>query len=331
LSNFGLGADYLLMALAPTLGWLFVGRVISGITSASVPTAYAYIADVTPKEKRAKAFGLIGAAFGIGFVLGPAVGGILGEINPRLPFWVAGAFSLANAMYGLFVLPESLPRERRGPFNWRRANPVGALRFLGGHPELRWFAAMDFLYKVAHASLPAVFALYAMHRYGWNTRQVGYMLAGVGIMFAVVQGGLVGPIVGSLGERRTLFLALLSGAAGFAMYGWAPTARLFVIGVPIMGLWGLYGPAVQSLMTRIVQPTEQGLLQGALTSLAGVANIIAPYLFSTIFAAGIDNVGWTLPGAPFLLAAALLVIGLGLGVRATKPLAVPPAAVLPAD
>jgi DHA1 family tetracycline resistance protein-like MFS transporter len=220
-------------------------------------------------------------------------------------------------MYGLFVLPESLSPERRAPFAWRRAHPLGALRYLAAHPQLRWFASMDFLYKVAHASLPSVFALYSMYRYGWNTRQVGYTLAAVGVTFAIVQGGLVGRIVGSIGERKALVLALLCGAAGFAIYGWAPEGRLFLIGVPIMGLWGLYAPSVQSLMTRLVGASEQGQLQGALTSLAGVANIISPYLFSTIFAVALRARRVTLPGAPFLLASALLLIGLGFGLRAT--------------
>lgn len=318
LSNFGLGFDYLLMALAPTLGWLFVGRVISGITSASVPTAYAYIADVTPVERRAKAFGLIGAAFGAGFVLGPALGGVLGQFGPRLPFWVAGGCSLLNAMYGLFVLPESLPRDRRREFSWTRANPMGAVGFLGGHTRLRWFAGMDFLYKVAHASLPSVFVLYAGYRYGWDTRAVGYTLAAVGVTFAIVQGALVGPTVAWLGERRTLATALAGGAAGFAVYGLAPTGRLFLVGVPLMGLWGLYGPSAQSLMTRSVGPHEQGHLQGALGSLTGVANVIAPYLFSSVFAAALSTFrGWRMPGAPFVLAALLLVAALALGMRAT--------------
>jgi DHA1 family tetracycline resistance protein-like MFS transporter len=318
LSNFGLGCDYVLMALAPTLGWLFLGRVISGITSASVPTAYAYIADVTPLEKRAKAFGLMGAAFGIGFVLGPAIGGVLGRVGPRLPFWVAAAFSLANAMYGLFVLPESLPADRRAAFSWRRANPVGSVRLLGAHPRLAWFGGMHFLYYLAHASLPTVFVLYADYRYGWDSQAVGYTLAAVGVSFAVVQGGLVGPIVGGLGERRSLVLGLCAGAIGFTIYGLASTGRLFLLGIPIMALWGLYGPSAQSLMTRRVSPSEQGQLQGALSSVIGVANVISPFLFSGIFAASLSTFrNLQLPGAPFLLSALLLVVAVGIGWEAT--------------
>jgi DHA1 family tetracycline resistance protein-like MFS transporter len=318
LSNLGLGADYIFMALAPTLGWLLVGRVISGITSATVPTGYAYIADITAPEKRAKAFGLMGAAFGIGFVIGPAVGGLLGHYGPRLPFWVAGGCSLANFVYGLVVLPESLPAERRSVFSLKRANPVGSIALLREDRRLVWFGAMHFLYYLAHASLPSVFVLYASYRYGWDTQQVGYVLAAVGVTFAIVQGGLVGPIVNAIGERRALLLGLLSGAAGFATYGLAPTGRWYLAGIPIMGLWGLYGPSSQSLMTKRIGPSRQGQLQGALGSIVGMANIVAPTIFSAVFAAALSTFrSWRMPGAPFLLAAALLLVAAGLGLRAT--------------
>ena len=181
LSNFGLGLDYILMALAPNLRWLFVGRVISGITAASISTAGAYIADVTPPEQRAAKFGLLGAAFGAGFVVGPALGGLLGDISPRLPFWVAAGFSLTNGLYGLFVLPESLKRERRTPFSWRKANPVGALKLLRSHHELWGFTWVTFLSNLAHAALPSVAVLYMGYRYNWDTKAVGLLLAGVGV------------------------------------------------------------------------------------------------------------------------------------------------------
>jgi DHA1 family tetracycline resistance protein-like MFS transporter len=319
LSNFGLGADYILMALAPTLGWLFVGRVISGITSSSIATAYAYIADVTTPETRAKSYGLMGAAFGIGFVLGPAIGGILGQYDPRLPFWVAAGFSLTNAMYGLFVLPESLPPERRTPFAWRRAHPIASLKLLRSHAGLAWFGAMHFLYYVAHMSLPSVFVLYADYRYGWDTQHVGYTLAAVGVSGGIVQGTLVGPIVKRIGERRALVLGLICGAIGFAVYGLAPTGAWFLIGVPIMALWGLYGPSAQSLMTSRVGASQQGQLQGALSSITGVANMLAPAVFSFAFAAAIGTFrDWRLPGAPFLLASVILVVAVGLGIEGTR-------------
>jgi len=319
LSNFGLALDYAVMALAPTVGWLFVGRVIAGITSASFSTAGAYIADVMPPEKRAGGFGMLSVAFGVGFVLGPAVGGVLGGVNPRLPFWVAGGLSLLNAMYGLFVLPESLPPQRRGSFDLRRANPVGALALLRSHPELFGLAAANFLNYVAHDVQPSVFVLYTSYRYGWDESTVGFVLALVGVTSAIVGGALVQPIVTRFGERRVLLGALLAGAAGFALYGIAPTGAIFCFGIPVVALWGLAFPAAQGLMTRFVGPSEQGQLQGAITSLRGIAGLIAPGLFTQTFAIFIDpRCPWQLPGAPFLLAALLVAAGMGLGWYVTR-------------
>jgi MFS transporter, DHA1 family, tetracycline resistance protein len=306
-SNFGLGLDYLVMALAPSLAWLLAGRVVSGITAASVSTGFAYIADVTPPERRAASFGMLGAAFGIGFILGPALGGMLGEIGPRLPFWFSAALSLVNGCYGLLVLPESLPPDRRTAFKLRMANPFGALVLLRSHPRLTGLAGVHFLGQLAHVVLPSTFVLYATYRYGWSERLVGFTLAGVGLCSMIVQAGLVGRVVGWLGERRTLCLGLLAGAFGFAIYGLAPVGPVFWIGVPIMSLWGLSGPSLQGLMTRLVASSEQGQLQGANGSLQGIAGLIGPGLFTGVFAAsigGLDRFG--LPGAPFLLAALLL-------------------------
>ena len=230
LSNFGLGLDFILMALAPNLTWLFAGRVISGIASSSFSTAGAYIADVTPPEKRAAAFGMMGAAFGLGFVLGPAVGGLLAVIDPRWPFWGAAATSLLNACYGFFVLPESLARERRAPFRWRRANPVGSLVLLRSHHELFGLATANFLMNLAHVVLPSVAVLYLGYRYGWGPSAVGFTLAAVGVCAMIVQGTLVKPITARLGERRTLITGLLCGAVGFAIYGLAPTPVLYCLG-----------------------------------------------------------------------------------------------------
>jgi len=319
LSNFGLGLDYILMALAPTLGWLIAGRMISGVTSASVVTAFAYVADITAPEKRARSFGLMGAAFGIGFIFGPALGGALSTVSPRLPFWVAAGLSLANGMYGLFVLPESLAPEKRAAFAWGRANPLGSLRLLQSHPQLLGFAGVHFLYHLAHQSLASVFVLYAGYRYQWTPIDVGWTMTAVGIATAVVQGGLVGRLAGIFGERRTLVAGLLSGAAGFAIYGLAATGRWFAAGIPVMSLWGLYGPSAQGLMTRRVGPTEQGQLQGALSGVAGLTGIIGPGLFSLTFAAAISPASTGhLPGAPFLLASALLFAGAIIGYRLTR-------------
>lgn len=318
-SNFGLGLDYILMALAPNLAWLFVGRVLSGITGASFTTAGAYIADVTPADKRAGSYGLIGAAWGLGFVLGPALGGVLGDVDPRLPFWVAAGMTLLNALYGALVLPESLPREHRRAFAWRRANPLGSLKLLRTHHELIGLAAVNFLYFLAHQVLPSVFVLYAGHRYGWDAKDVGLTLAGVGICNIIIQAGLVKPVMKRLGERRVVLAGLFFGAAGFAVYGLANTGATFLLAVPVFALIGLYGPAAQQIMTRRVGPSEQGELQGANSSVMGIAGLFGPGLFTLTFAYFIrPGVAWTLPGAPFLLAALLMVLAVGLAWRVTR-------------
>jgi DHA1 family tetracycline resistance protein-like MFS transporter len=318
LSNLGLGLDYVLMALAPNLAWLFVGRIISGITAASISTGMAYVADVTPAPKRAAAFGRIGVAFGLGFVLGPALGGLLGSVDPRLPFWVAAALSLANAAYGVFVLPESLPVERRRPFQWRRANPLGSLALLRSNRELSGLAGVVFLSNLAHAALPATFVLYAGLRYGWDARDVGLVLAVVGICSAIVQGLVVGPAVRRHGERRVLLAGLACGAIGFAPYGLAPTGTLFLAAVPVVALWGLASPAAQGIMTRLVGASQYGELQGANGAVMGVATMIGPSLFAATFAYFIgDDARLDLPGAAFLLAALLLAAGMALAARVT--------------
>jgi DHA1 family tetracycline resistance protein-like MFS transporter len=319
ISNFGLGLDYVLMALAPNLWWLFIGRVISGITAATISTGFAYVADVTAPEQRAARFGMLGAAFGLGFILGPALGGILGTIDPRMPFWVAAVLSLANTLYGLFVLPESLPFDRRTRFRWRRANPVGALALLRSHPELSGLAVAKFLADLSHVVLPSVFVLYASFRYGWDERAIGLTLAAVGACALVVQAGLVGPLVSRFGERRALMLGLAGGVMGFAAFGLAETGWQFYIGIPLLSLWGIAGPATNGLMTRRVGPSEQGQLQGANSSIQGIANLAGPFVFTLTFAHFIGAAaGWHLPGAPFLLAAVLLAAAAALAWRATR-------------
>lgn len=316
LSNFGLAADYVLMALAPSLAWLFVGRVISGITSASISTAFAYIADITPPERRAAVFGRIGAAFGAGFVLGPALGGLLGDIDPRLPFWASASLSLANALYGLFVLPESLAPDKRAPFRWRSANPVGALHLLRSNATLAALSVVNFIAQVAHVVLPSTFVLYATYRYGWDSKTVGLTLAMVGICAMVVQGLAIGPIVRVLGERNALLLGLCCGALGFAVLGAAPTGPLSWIGIPILALWGISGVASQALMTRLVAPDQQGQLQGATASVQSVSQLVGPFLFTLTFSYFIGaSSPLHLPGAPFLLAAVLMVVCVAIAVR----------------
>jgi len=310
LSNFGVALDYAIMALAPTLWWLFLGRLLSGITTSSIPTATAYISDVTAPDKRSRAFGILGAAFGLGFVLGPAVGGWLGNINPRLPFWVAGAFSLLNAFYGLLVLPESLPAERRQPsLPWKNANPLGALRLLISHRELLELAVVNFLGYLAHEVYATVFVLYAIYRYGWNERTIGISLAVVGIAQMFNSAVLVGPFVKRFGDRHSLFAGLFFGALGFALFGWAAVGWMFLIAIPINALWSLAGPPAQSLMTQRVSPSQQGELQGALGSMRGIAMVIGPGIFASLFAFFISP-GHRFPGAPWYLAAFLLLVAL---------------------
>ncbi len=317
LSNLGLGLDYVVMALSPTLGWLFLGRILSGICSSSLPTATAYISDVTPPEKRAKAFGIFGAAFGVGFVLGPAIGGWLGAMSARLPFWLAAGLSLLNAAYGLFVLPESLAPEKRQTYlAWKKANPMGALKLLRSHHQLFGLAIVNFLAYLAHEIYATVWVLYAMYRYNWNEKAIGVSLAVVGIASMITMGGLVGPAVKRFGERRALFAGLFFGALGFALFGWAPVGWMFLAVIPVNMLWGLATPASQSMMTQRVSASEQGELQGALSSLRGLAMIFGPGIFSATFAACIAQ-GRSFPGGPWYLAALILLLALGLAVKVT--------------
>jgi len=282
------------------------------------------VADVTPPGERAARFGLLGAGFGIGFVLGPALGGLTGAIDPRLPFWIAAGLSLVNALYGFFVLPESLPPERRAPFVWRRANPVGALALLRSQAPLIGLASVNFLGNLAHAALPSIGVLYMMYRYGWNERTVGLTMAGVGLAAIVVQGSVIGPVVKRFGERRALVVGLGFGAAGFTVFGLAPTGPVFWLGIPLMALWGLANPSAQGLMSRCIGPDQQGQLQGANASLMGVANLIGPGLFTLTFAFAIDA-ATDLPGAPHLVAAMLLALAIMVALRATGSAGVPPA------
>jgi DHA1 family tetracycline resistance protein-like MFS transporter len=319
ISALGLGLDYILMAVAPSLWWLFVGRVISGITAGSISAAFAYVADVTPPEQRAQRFGLIGVAFGAGFVLGPALGGLAGAIDPRLPFWIAAVLSLVNAFYGWFILPESLPRERRMPFAWTRANPLGALKLLRSHRELFGLASVNFLGNLAHAVLPSMGVLYMLYRYGWDERTVGLVMAGVGLCAIVVQGGLIGPAVKQFGERKALIIGLLFGALGFFVYGGAPTGLLFLSGVPLMALWGIANPAAMGIMSRRVGADEQGQLQGANASIQGIANLIGPGVFTLSFALAIrPGLGLQFPGTPFVIAALLLLAAMAIAWRVTR-------------
>ncbi|HYK40635.1 MAG TPA: TCR/Tet family MFS transporter [Candidatus Eremiobacteraceae bacterium] len=320
LSCFGLGIDYIVMALAPTLGWLFLGRIISGITASNVSTAYAYITDVTPQEKRARPFGYISAAAGLGFVIGPAVGGYLGNSNIRAPFWVAAVLSLINSLYGVLVLPESLPRERRTRSAWHMANPLGSLTLLRSHAQLAGLSVVVTLYYLAHNSLPSMWALYTMKRYDWTKGDVGLSLAVVGVCASVISGVLVGPFVKRFGERRSVLFGLLCGTLGFAGFALATRGWVLYAVIPFIALWGIAAPALQSLMSRRVDPSSQGKLQGAINSLRAITGMVGPVLFTQSFAMAISPRGSVhLPGAPYYLAAVLLASSLLLAAYVTRP------------
>lgn len=314
LSAAGLAADYVLMAVAPNLWWLALGRIIAGITSSSFTTVNAYMADITPPEGRARAFGLIGAAFGGGFILGPLLGGVLGEISPRAPFWFAAGLSGLVFLYGLFVLPESLAPEKRMAFSWRRANPFGAMVLLRSHPELTGLAVVTFLLHFSHHVFSAVWVLFAMFRFGWSPWEVGITLAAVGAMDMLVQGLLVGPVVKRLGDRATMVLGLIGGSIGIACMGLAPTGFFFALAILPNAIWGLAMPTLQSLMTQRVSESEQGQLQGATMSVASIAGVASPLFFGAVYSYTVQA-GSPLPfaGTAFLISSAILLIAALIG------------------
>ena len=324
LSNLGLGVDYVVMAVAPTIPILFIGRLISGATSASFSISGAYVADVTPPEKRAARFGMLGVAFGIGFIVGPAIGGLLGAIDLRAPFWFSAVLSFANFLYGLLILPESLPPERRGPFRLRAANPIGAMRFLGSRPVLFTLGVVAFFGNLGHDALPNTFVLYATQRFNFDERAIGLSLAIVGVSSLIVQGFVVGRAVAALGEYRALLTGLGLGIAAELLLGLAPTSALFLIGLPIFSFFGLTGASLQSLATREVAANEQGQLQGALSSLRSICTIITPGLYTGTFALFVGPLaGLGVPGAPFLLAAILLASAFAVLARSARALRSP--------
>jgi DHA1 family tetracycline resistance protein-like MFS transporter len=335
ISCFGLGIDYILMALAPSLRWLFVGRVISGITTSNVSTAFAYVTDTTTPDKRAKAFGLISAAFGLGFVIGPVVGGILGNFNLRFPFVAAAVLSLVNALYGFFVLPESLPKERRAKSAWHMANPLGSLRLFRSHPELAGLAVVVTLYYLAHQSLMSVWAIYVEYRYAWNNRDVGISLGVVGVCAALVSGVLVGPYVKKFGERLSVASGLFYGTIGFVCFGLASRGWVILATIPFIALWGIAAPAIQSLMAKHVDHSSQGKLQGGINSLRALTGMAGPILYTQVFSAAISpGAKFHLPGAPYFVAAILLGSSLLLALYVTRASGLPvpsPATNAPAD
>lgn len=318
LSNFGLGFDYLLMAWAPSLSILFAGRIISGISASSIPTAMAYMADVTPAEKRSAAFGMLSAAFGFGFVIGPALGGLLGNMNPRLPFLVSAVLSLLNGLYGVFVLPESLGEKNRMPFSWKRANPVSSLAMLTRTGMLGLSAILLFGY-LSQQSLMNVYVIYADYRYQWTDFTVGLSLAAVGIFSALYGALLVKPIVKWIGERGAILFGLLGGALGYLLFGLSNNGTLFWFGIPLLNLMSVAWPSTQGLLSHKIGPAEQGQLQGAINTLRGIAGLVGPGFFTYIFSKSIGpNPLIALPGMPFFVASSLLVIAFLIAAQVTR-------------
>ncbi|MBE2190546.1 MAG: TCR/Tet family MFS transporter [Alphaproteobacteria bacterium] len=306
LSALGLGLDYIIMALAPSLLWLFLGRLLSGITSANVTTANAYISDVTRPEERSKAYGILGGAFGAGFIIGPALGGMLSDIHLYLPFWFAAGCSFLNVAYGFFVLPESLPRKaRKKRLEWKKANPVGAISFFLKYPKLIKLAIINFLGNLAHEVYIIVFVLYTITRYEWSNTTVGLALTTAGVSAMIVAVMLVGPIVKRLGDRGTLFVGMIFGAIGFVLFGLADKSWVFLVAIPVNALWALSGPPIKTLMTQHVPISEQGELQGALGSINSIAMLIGPSLFSTAYAIGLSS-SIQIPGIPWFLASTII-------------------------
>ena len=319
LSMFGQAINYAIIAMAPDLWWLMIGQIIVGVTSSSVPTAMAYVADVTPPGERASAFGKLSAAFGIGFLVGPSLGGVLGNLDPKAPFWVAGALSALNGLYGLFVMPESLERQRRTPFNIRRINPFSSLVLFRQRQSVRSLAIVKFLNDIAFWSFQSAFALYAMYRYHWTPQDIGLTLTFYAALSGAVQILVVGWVVKRFGERASVLSGLIFGAAGFVAIALSPSGYYLLLFLPIGVLWGLAGPANQSIMTSRVEPTEQGLLQGALASLTGIAGMIGPGLFTAVFALFIRRESdLHQPGAPFIAAAVLVTASVIVAFFATR-------------
>lgn len=314
LSAIGLAVNYAIMALAQDLWWLALGRIIAGVTSASFTTIYAYMTDITLPQRRSQAFGIIGAAFSAGLIAGPLLGGMLGEISPRAPFWAAGALSTLAFLYGVFFLPESLKPERRVPFSWRRASPFDAIRMVREHKGLAELATVNFLLYFAYYAFSTVFVLYVSFRYHWTAREAGALLAAACLCDMLVQSVMVGPLTRWFGERRIMIFGLFAGAAGIACMGFAPTGALFSLAMVLNALRVLAIPTLRSLMTQKVSASEQGRLQGANMCLASIAGVLAPPFFGFTYSISITSVpaASSYSGAAFVIAAiVMLIAGIG--------------------
>lgn len=307
ISLFGLGIDYIIMGLAPSMGWLFVGRLVAGVMGASITTANAYIADVSEPEVRARNFGFVGVAFGLGFIFGPAIGGLLGGIDLRLPFFASAGLALVNFLYGVFVLPESLPPEKRDAFSWRKANPIGSILVLRSYPLVSGLALAFVFMTLAQRGLETVWVLYTGHKFGWDELANGLSLALVGLMAALVQGGLVQPVIKRIGERRAVLGGIVLAVITYLGYGLATAGWMLIAFIIFGSISGVAGPAVQSLVAGSVDPQDQGKVQGGLQSLMSLSSILSPLIFTAgLFSYFTSPAApFQLPGAPFLLGAVM--------------------------
>ncbi len=318
-SLLGFGIDYLFLAFAPTIWWLFVGRIIAGVTGASFTTASAYIADISTPEKRAQNFGLIGAAFGLGFILGPVMGGLLGQFGSRIPFFAAAGLSLLNTIYGYFVLPESLPIEKRRPFELKRANPLGSLMQLKKYPAVAGLIITLILMYTANNGLQSTWAYYGMEKFSWNEAWVGYSLGFIGLMIGIVQVLIIRWAIPKFGQEKSLYIGLLFYSLGLLLFAFAPNGLLMFVFIVPYSLGGIAGPALQSIISGYAPSNEQGELQGALTSLMSATTIFAPPLMTTLFAYFTSqNAPFQFPGAPFLLSSILVFISVFLAQKSLK-------------
>jgi len=319
-SLFGFGIDYIFTAFAPTLSWLFLGRIIAGMMGASFTTAGAYIADISPPEKRAQNFGIIGVAFGLGFIIGPVIGGLLGGLGVRIPFLVTAGLTLLNWLYGYFILPESLLPENRRKFEWSRANPFGTLKSLFRYPVIGGlFASLALLYVAAHA-IQSNWSYYTIEKFEWNETMIGISLGVVGMMYVIVQGWLIRILIPKLGLQRSVYAGLALYAAGFLLFALATEGWMMYAFTIVYGLGAIAGPALQGIMSNEIPPTEQGELQGGFTSLMSITSIIGPLLMNSLLFSWFTGPETSvyLPGAPMLCGALLTIISAVLARKSLK-------------
>jgi MFS transporter, DHA1 family, tetracycline resistance protein len=319
ISLFGFSLDYLLLAFAPTITWLFIGRIISGITGASITTASAYIADVSTPENRAKNFGLIGAAFGLGFIIGPVIGGFLGQYGARVPFYAAAVLCMVNFLYGYFILPESLAKENRRDFSWKRANPVGAILSLKKYPTLIGLIVATFILYTASHAVQSNWSYFTIYQFGWDEKMVGISLGVVGLLVGIVQGGLIRYVNPILGNKKSIFTGMALYCLGMFLFSVATeTWMMFVFLIPYC-LGGISGPALQSVVSEQVLPTEQGEIQGTMTSIMSASSIIGPPMMSSIFYYFTHKTApFQMAGAPFVLGGLLMLISLVIAYKSLK-------------